>query len=123
MMNIALKLPDPARFWLALPLLMALLFAVSPAPASAQSLDSYRAKGQIGERYDGYVMATQKKPSSKIKKVVRSVNSKRRSIYNKRAKQQRVSPAQVGRVYARTVLSKVPRGTYFLKENGKWVRK
>lgn len=111
------------RLWPALMVLLALLVAAAPEPAAAQSLDKYRAGGHIGERFDGYAMATQPNPSAAIKKLVRSVNAQRRGIYQQRAQQQKVPADQVGRVYAQQILKKAPSGTYFLGENGKWVRK
>ena len=55
--------------------------------------------------------------------MVDAVNAKRRAIYAERAKEQGTTADQVGRVYARQILTKAPAGTWFLKESGKWVRK
>jgi hypothetical protein len=54
---------------------------------------------------------------------VDAVNAKRRAIYAERAKEQGTAADQVGRVYARQILTKAPAGTWFLKESGEWVRK
>ncbi len=127
MQTLAANLPSPAgparRPWPVFLLVLGLLLAAAPEPAAAQSLDQYRANGQIGERFDGYLMATRQNASSKIQKTVRSVNAQRRDIYRKRAKQQGVPTAQVGRVYAKQILGKAPRGTWFLRETGKWAQK
>ena len=54
---------------------------------------------------------------------VDNLNEQRREIYVKRAKSQNVSVDQVGRVYAAQILSKAPKGTWILGENGKWTQK
>ena len=55
--------------------------------------------------------------------MVDAVNAKRRAIYAERAKEQGTTADQVGRVYARQILTKAPAGTWFLKESEEWVRK
>ena len=96
----------------------ALAFAASGA--RAQSLNKLRASGAIGERFDGYTVARTGGAASSVSK---AVNAKRRKIYAQRAAQQGVKVGQVGRVYAKQIFKKAPGGTYFLQENGKWVRK
>lgn len=113
---------DPTRRRLIAGLLF--LGALSPgwaAPAAAQSLDELRASGAIGERYDGLVVA--RSNDAATRSVVDAVNAQRRQIYAKRAAEQGVSADQVGRVYAQEIFRKAPAGTYFLQENGQWVRK
>jgi hypothetical protein len=89
------------------------------APARAASLDDLRRSGAAGERYDGFAVARQ--PSAQT--TVAQVNAERRRIYAERAKQQGVPAVQVGRVYARQIFANAPAGTYFLGEDGRWVRK
>jgi len=93
----------------------------SSAPALAQSLDQLRASGAIGERYDGLVEA--RSGDGSVRSAVDTVNAQRRGIYAKRAAEQGVSADQVGRVYAQEIFRNAPGGTYFLQENGQWVRK
>ncbi len=95
--------------------------ALFPVAAAAQSLDGLRASGAVGEGYDGF--ARVRKAGGNARSVVDAVNAKRRAIYAKRAKEQGTAAGQVGRVYARQILSKAPAGTWFLKESGQWVRK
>lgn len=99
--------------------LLLLVFALWAPPAAAQSLDALRASGAVGERYDGYAEARQSSAAA----TVQQVNAKRQQIYKKRAAEQGISAAQVGRIYAREIMGKAPSGTFFLNENGSWTRK
>jgi uncharacterized protein YdbL (DUF1318 family) len=96
-----------------------LALGLSAPPVLAQSLDELRASGAVGERYDGYAQALQSSAAG----VVEQVNAKRRQIYAQRASQEGTSADQIGRVYARQILAKAPRGTKFLQEDGSWITK
>ncbi len=96
-----------------------LALGLSAPPVLAQSLNKLRAAGAVGERYDGYAQALQSSAAG----VVEQVNAKRRQIYAQRASQEGVSADQIGRVYARQIFDKAPRGTKFLKKNGSWITK
>jgi uncharacterized protein YdbL (DUF1318 family) len=93
------------------------------ATADAQSLDSLRASGVVGERYDGYLVLRESDAPASARATVEQVNEKRRQIYAERAAQQGVPADQVGRVYARQIFQEAPTGTWFLDESGKWVQK
>ena len=95
------------------------LTALLPAPALADQLDDLRRSGAVGERYDGLLVARDASASE----FVNQVNAQRSSIYQDRAAKQGVSAADVGRVYAKQIVSKAPKGTYFQKEDGSWVQK
>ncbi len=96
-----------------------LALGLSAPPVLAQSLDELRASGAVGERYDGYAQALQSSAAG----VVEQVNAKRRQIYAQRASQEGTSADQIGRVYARQIFAKAPRGTKFLQEDGSWITK
>ena len=100
---------------------LVLAAAVLPYPVSAQSLDSLRASGAVGERFDGYAEA--RSNDATARSVVRQVNGERRKIYQRRAAEQGVAVEQVGRVYAEQIFRRAPSGTYFLQENGQWTQK
>ncbi len=99
--------------------LLLIVFALGAPPLAAQSLQDLRASGAVGERYDGYAEA--RDPSARAQ--VQQINAQRQGIYKKRAAEQGVSAAEVGRLYAKQIMSDAPSGTYFLDQNGKWVRK
>ncbi len=97
----------------------ALALGWSAPPALAQSLDQLRASGAVGERYDGYAQALQSSAAG----LVKQVNAKRRQIYQQTANQEGATADQIGRVYARQIFAKAPRGTRFLQANGSWITK
>jgi uncharacterized protein YdbL (DUF1318 family) len=101
--------------------ILALTLTLSGAPGQAQSLDALRQSGAIGERYDGYVAVRQNVPGAAS--VAAQVNAERRRIYEQRARQQNISPAQVGMVYAQQIVGSAPAGTWFLDQSGTWRRK
>ncbi len=96
-----------------------LVLGLSGPPALAQSLDQLRASGAVGERFDGYAQALKSGAAGTVKKV----NAKRRQIYAERAAAEGVSADQIGRVYAKQIFAKAPRGTKFLQRNGAWITK
>ncbi len=98
---------------------VALVLGLSAPPVLAQSLDQARASGALGERYDGYAQALQSSAAG----LVKQVNAKRKQIYTQRAAQEGASADQIGRVYARQIFAKAPRGTRFLQANGSWITK
>ena len=110
------------RRWLAALLVMAglMLAPLSISGALAQSLDELRASGVVGERFDGLLVARQ---GGAPQGVINQVNARRSKIYADRAKQQGVSPDQVGRVYAQQIMQQAPAGTWFLDEAGNWRQK
>ena len=121
--NSSVAVEPPGRVGFRLSLLAALTVALTRAvaPASAQSLDQLRQSGAIGERFDGIAVVRQGGASAQA--IVDQINRKRRQIYAKRASQQGVSVDQVGRVYAKSIIGKAPRGTWLLDESGRWRRK
>jgi len=101
-------------------LMVALLAGgLTAAPAAAQSLDELRASGAVGERFDGLAVARDAGAAAEVAKI----NAKRQEIYAQRAAAQGVSADQVGRVYAKEILAKAPKGTWFLMPDNKWTQK
>lgn len=96
-------------------LTFAILFGLTAA-AGAQSLDSLRANGAVGERYDGLAVARDASANT----TVAAVNKQRLQIYRDRAAQQGVTVEQVGEIYARQIAGSAPRGTWFLDRAGNW---
>lgn len=97
--------------------------AGTSADARAGSLDSYRARGVIAERYDGLVELRSSSAPAEAQRIVERVNAKRREIYRKRAESQGVTVDAVGKVYAKQIWQDAPGGTYLKKPDGSYVRK
>jgi uncharacterized protein YdbL (DUF1318 family) len=95
------------------------VLALAAPPAGAQSLDALRASGAVGERFDGYAVARNASATA----TVNSVNAQRRKIYQQRAAATGAPVDEVGKVYAKEIFDKAPRGTWFQQPSGKWVQK
>lgn len=91
-------------------------------PAVADVLENLRATGAVGERFDGLLELRDAKAKGAAAKV-EEINAKRRKIYAKRAAQDGAPLEEVGAIYAREIMQKAPRGTWFLGSDGKWNRK
>jgi uncharacterized protein YdbL (DUF1318 family) len=102
-------------------LLLSAAGPILPARADDAQLNNLRAQGAIAERFDGYVMV--KNNVSGAQAVVDRVNAERRAIYEARAKEQGVTAADVGQVYAGQIIQKAPKGTWFLAADGSWTQK
>lgn len=101
-----------------------LLVATSAAAlAQSQILDGPRRVGTIGERYDGYAVVRSQSEAVTLAPLVGSVNAERRKIYSERAHKENVPVEQIGRVYATEIYRSAPSGTWFLREDGQWIRK
>ena len=87
--------------------------------AWADSLQNLRASGALGESASGYAVARDPSAAAQVK----SINKKRKAVYAKKAAAQGVSIDQVGKVYAKEIFKKVPRGTWIQNQKGKWVQK
>ncbi|MEH6629765.1 MAG: YdbL family protein [Halopseudomonas aestusnigri] len=94
------------------------VLSVVPSAWSAD-LDSLRSSGAVGERYDGLAVARDGSAAD----FVSSVNAQRSKIYQERAGKEGVSAQEVGKVYAKQIMSKAPAGTWFLSESGSWAQK
>lgn len=103
--------------------LLALGFTLAAGPLAANGvLDSARAAGIVGERFDGYAVVRDANASGDIRQLVADVNAKRKQVYEARAASEGVPVAQVGRVYAVEISKSAPRGTWFQLESGSWVQ-
>ena len=102
--------------------MLTLAFLAGPQ-ALAKPLDAPRAAGQIGERYDGYVVLRDSKAPQSVKNLVKQTNAQRKALYEKRAKEDKAPVAAIGAIYAQQIRKSAPKGTYFLDSKGKWTRK
>lgn len=107
---------------LALGLAALTLPAAARAQSQARLLDAPRAAGTVGERYDGYAVA-RGAVSPDIAQLIESVNAERRALYAQRAKSEGAPADAIGKIYAEEIIKSAPPGTWFLGDNGQWVRK
>ena len=104
--------------------MLAVAFVSGPqSTAQAKPLDAPRAAGTIGERYDGYVVLRDGNAPQSIKNLVAETNAQRKALYEKRAKEDKVPVAAIGKIYAEQIIKSAPAGTYFLDASGKWTRR
>jgi uncharacterized protein YdbL (DUF1318 family) len=104
--------------------MLAIALVTGPvATARAKPLDGPRAAGQIGERYDGYVVLRDQNAPASVKALVSQTNAQRKALYEKRAKEDKVPVSAIGKIYAEQIIKSAPKGTYFLDASGKWTRR
>jgi uncharacterized protein YdbL (DUF1318 family) len=101
---------------------MLLTFLLFTLPAAAQSLDSAKAAGEIGERIDGYVGAVGD-PSGQIRALVDKVNGERKAQYAKIAKDRGISVDAVAQIAGKKLIERTAKGGYVMGANGQWRQK
>lgn len=104
-------------------LAVALIFLPAGDVARADALDDARARGTVGERYDGYLAIRDPSAPASARQLVEEINAKRRQLYGQVSAREGATIDAVGRIYAREIIGNVPAGTWILRENGQWVRK
>ena len=108
-----------ASFYRTIMMAIAVFLLAGGMTAWAASLQDLRASGAIGESASGYAVARDSSATAEVK----SINKKRKAVYAKKASAQGVSIDQVGKVYAKEIFKKVPRGTWIQNQKGKWIQK
>jgi|GEM_PF-716824 len=104
----------------------ALLFAAAlyVTPALADSLDAAKARGDVGEKRNGYVGIVISGPSGDLVRLVDDVNLRRRDAYRALAqKTQGATLAAVEQMAGAKLIQNAASGTYVEDGSGKWVRK
>lgn len=112
------------RAWMAaLTLSLASLVVAPVASAGDPQIDAAKASGVVGEKIDGYlgfVKIDGADPS--LKRKVDEINAKRRSLFQKRAAESGVTPAQYATATGEKLIKKADPSTYVLDSSGGWVR-
>jgi len=103
--------------------LAAMLLPGAPVFAQGKPLDGPRAAGQVGERYDGYVVLRDANAPQGVKSLVSQTNAQRKALYEKRAAEDKVPVEAIGKIYAQQIINSAPKGTYFLSQSGQWTRR
>jgi uncharacterized protein YdbL (DUF1318 family) len=102
---------------------MVLTLVLLTLPAAAQSLDSAKAAGEIGERVDGYVGAVGGNPSGSIRALVDKVNGERKAQYAQIAKDRGTSVEAVAQIAGKKLIERTGKGGYVMGANGQWRQK
>ena len=119
---------SPGRRDVLLALMAVALFAAIGVPGRAavaqeRPLDGPRAKGIVGERYDGLAVIRQPAAAGGLESVVADINAKRQALYQRRASAEGVPVGEIGKIYAKEIFRSAPAGTWFQQENGTWLQK
>ena len=88
--------------------------------AFAINLQQAKAQGKVGETESGYIEAI--KDSKEIQTLVKQVNGKRKQIYLKMARKNKVKLDQIEILAGEKALKKTRAG-HLIKKGGQWVKK
>ena len=89
--------------------------------AWAISLDDAKQQGLVGEMPNGYLGVVVE--SAEAKSLVASVNSKRKNIYMKLARKNKITMQQVTALAGKKALAKTQSGHLIKSAAGQWVKK
>jgi uncharacterized protein len=103
-------------------LILFAVLAAAPAVAQTPAIDSARASGAVGERYDGY-LGVAGPVSGVVRSEVATINIRRRSLYSNLAARKGVSPQDVGITAGCQLLARVGVGESYLWNDGAWRRR
>jgi len=109
--------------WVTNVFLALLISMMAMSVAVASPLAQPKADGLIGEQANGYIGLVQQNVSADIKRLVNDVNAKRKAGYQRIAKKQGTSLAEVERVGGNTAIEKTLRGNYIRDGSGTWRKK
>jgi len=93
------------------------------ASAGDPQIDAAKEKGVVGEQLDGYigfVKLDSVEPS--LKRKVDEINAKRRALYQKRASDSGVTPAQYATATGEKLIKRAAPSALVLDSSGSWVR-
>ena len=91
--------------------------------AWAIDLDSAKARGLVGEANNGYLAAVQTPASSDVKKLIETVNEKRREKFVATARKTDATLAQVQVRFYQLAVKNTKPGNYYQDANGDWKKK
>jgi uncharacterized protein len=101
------------------PAALAFCFAAAPALAQTPAVNSARAAGLVGERYDGYLGIAAGVPAQ-VRSQVGSINIQRRSLYTNLAASKGASGQDVGITAGCELLGRVGVGQAYMLMDGAW---
>lgn len=106
---------------------LALLFAIAPAPPSIalaqDSLAAAKSAGLVGERPDGLVGYVQDQVPAEVRALVEQVNNERRARYSQVAQSTGQPLATVQAVAGDRLIAATPAGQFVMNAAGRWTKK
>ena len=109
--------------WIKKVFLALLISMMTVSVALASALTKPKADGLIGEQADGYIGLVSNDVPADIRKLVDETNAKRKAGYQKIAKKQGTSLAEVEKVGGNTAYQKTLKGNYYRDASGAWRKK
>jgi uncharacterized protein YdbL (DUF1318 family) len=103
-------------------LALALLGLAPAALAQTPAVETARAAGVVGERYDGYI-GIASPVSGQVRSQVATINIHRRSLYSNLAARKGAAPQDVGVTAGCQLLARVQVGQAYLLADGVWRRR
>jgi uncharacterized protein len=103
--------------------LVFLALGLCALPAAAASLDAAKAKGQVGERIDGYLGVVDAGAPGEVRALVDQINAERRAKYEQIAQKQGAPVAAVAQIAGKKLIERTPPGEYVLDASGQWRKK
>lgn len=100
-----------------------LLALALPLAAAALELDDAKARGLVGEDAGGYLAAVDERPSADVQALVEDVNTKRRTEYERIAKQNSLTVSQVEQIAGKKAIDKTASGQYVRLPGEGWRKK
>jgi uncharacterized protein YdbL (DUF1318 family) len=99
------------------------LLAVPAGVVLADSLDSAKSSGKVGERPDGYLGVVAGDAGPEVKALVQEINAKRKKRYGQIAKKRGTSVEAVAALAGQKLVNNAPPGHYVMTTSGQWIRK
>ena len=115
------RLPRLATVGSAL-LVSGLLLVVHVHDVHADDLAAAKARGDVGERPDGYVGAVRAGAPQSVRTLVADINGQRREHYEKIAKKNGTSTAAVAALAGKKLIERASPGEYVMDRQGRWVQ-
>ncbi len=81
------------------------------------------AEGVVGERADGFLGLVKGSASAEVQRKVNEVNVKRRALYERLSRESGTTVEQVAGVTGEKQIAKTAAGSYYMNNEGRWVRK
>ncbi|EKV30916.1 hypothetical protein C882_4253 [Caenispirillum salinarum AK4] len=97
------------------------LAVAAPTGALALDLDTARAQGLVGERYDGLIGPVQ--GGGEVQALVARINSERMEEYRRIAEQRGVPVSAVQKLVGEKLVNNAAPGTFVMTPSGDWRKK